>query len=187
MLMENISPKNKELREIYETRNTREANTLFFDKKLKLNIENIIKFHSLLIKDTDVNPGFKKIPNYLLMRDVETTPPELVKNEIIKLVEWYNLNIDSKHLFEIVSEFHARFEKIHPFEDGNGRIGRFLINAILMNKGYPPIIIRKTVRTSYFAALEAFDKGFKNKLHRFILEKYFETFKKFFKVYVKYI
>jgi Fic family protein len=49
------------------------------------------------------------------------------------------------------------FEKIHPFDDGNGRTGRFIINVILVNAGYAPLIIRKTQRMAYLKALSDFD------------------------------
>ncbi|GAG39592.1 unnamed protein product, partial [marine sediment metagenome] len=91
------------------------------------------------------------------------------------------------HPLKLAIEFHARFEKIHPFEDGNGRVGRMLLNAMLLEKGYPPLIIRKTARVAYFSSLEAFDRGHKDKLERFLLEKIKKTFNNFFEIYVKYL
>jgi Fic family protein len=121
------------------------------------------------------------------MRDIKTTPPEKVEQEINNLIEWYNLSKNKEHPMKLASEFHARFEKIHPFEDGNGRVGRLLVNAILLDKDYPPVIIRKTMRQSYFSALEAYDNGYKDKLCRFFIEKFQRTFNEFFKVYVEYL
>lgn len=187
ILAENIVPKGKNLREVYETRNTRIANELLFNNKIKITIKDIIKLHSILVKDTDVQEGFKKFPNILLMRNVETTPPEKVEGEMKKLVDWYNKIKEKEHPVRVASEFHGKFERIHPFEDGNGRVGRILINAMLLENKYPPLIIRKTMRTSYFSALEAHDKGYKSKLERFILDKFERTFKNFFKIYVEYI
>ena len=62
-----------------------------------------------------------------------------------------------------------------------------MLNAILLERGYPPIIIRKTTRIAYFAALEAFDDGYKPKLERFLIEKLKHTFRNFFEVYIKYL
>ena len=180
-------PKNKDLREVYETKNTREVHELLFNNKIKINKEDIIKVHSILVKDTGVTTGFKKIPNFLLMRNLKTAPPEKVEEEIDKLMEWYNFSKDKLHPLKLAGEFHARFEKIHPFEDGNGRTGRVLLNAILLERGYPPLIIRKTTRVAYFAALEAFDEGYKPKLERFLIEKLKYTFRSFFQVYIKYL
>ena len=187
ILGENVVPKNKDLREVYETRNTREAHELLFRNKIKINIKDIINVHSILVKDTGVELGFKKLPNYLVMRNLKTTPPEKVEEEIDKLIIWYETNKNKIHPLRLATEFHARFESIHPFDDGNGRTGRILLNAILLERNYPPLIIRKTARIAYFSSLEAFDKGCKDKLERFLLEKIKDTFEKFFKVYVKYL
>lgn len=187
ILGENIVPKNKDLREVYETRNTREAHELLFKNKIKINIKDILNIHSILIKDTGVQAGFKKLPNYLVIRDLKTTLPEKVEEEINRLIYWYDINKDKIHPLKLAAEFHARFEKIHPFEDGNGRTGRILLNAILLEHNYPPLIIRKTARIAYFSSLGAFDRGYKDKFERFLLDKLKTTFEKFFKVYVKYL
>lgn len=187
ILTENIVPEGKELRDIYETRNTRIANQLLFNNKVKIRIKDILKLHELLVRDTGVTTGFKKFPNFLLMRRVKTTPPEKVEEEMTKLVKWYQENKEKKHPLLLAAEFHGRFERIHPFEDGNGRVGRMLINAILLEQGYPPLIIRKTMRQSYFDVLEAFDNGHKLKMLRFLIEKFESTFNNFFKTYVRYL
>ena len=187
ILGENIVPKNKDLREIYETKNTREVHELLFNGQIKITKKDMIKIHSILVKDTGVSSGFKKLPNYLVMRDLATTPPEKVEQELDKLIEWYNSNQDKMHPLKLATEFHARFEAIHPFDDGNGRTGRILLNAMLLEKGYPPLIVRKTTRIAYFSALEAFDNKHKLKLERFMLEKLKDTYRKFFEVYVKYL
>ncbi|MBW2975552.1 Fic family protein [Candidatus Woesearchaeota archaeon] len=187
LLNENIVPKGRDLREIYETRNTRTANEMLFNNKIKINLKSILNLHSALIRDTGVSEGFKKLPNFLLMRDVKTTAPEKVEKEMQGLLNKYNQLKGKEHPLRIAAQFHGTFEKIHPFEDGNGRVGRILINAILIENGFPPLIIRKTMRASYFKALEAYDKGYKTKLERFLLEKMEKTFKDFFKIYVDYL
>jgi len=187
ILRENIVPKDKDLREVYEVRNTREAHDLLFKRKIEISIKDIIRTHSIIVKDTGVQTGFKKIPNFLAMRNLKTTPPEKVEKEIKELIKWYHDNKGKIHPLKLATEFHARFERIHPFEDGNGRTGRILINAILLEQNHSPLIIRKTARVAYFSSLEAFDGGHKDKLERFLLEKLKKTFNNFFKVYVKYL
>jgi len=187
LLEQNLIPKNGDIRDVYETRNTRIANEILFGHKIKINVPDILKLHKILVKDTGVSPGFKKMPNFLLMRQTKTTPPENVEKEINKLVNWYHKVKGSKHPIVIAAEFHGRFEKIHPFEDANGRIGRLLINAILVDNKYPPLIIRKTMRQSYLSALGAFDNNHKTTLIRFLIEKFERTFDEFFELYVKYL
>ncbi|MBS3171333.1 Fic family protein [Candidatus Woesearchaeota archaeon] len=187
ILTENIVPKGKDLREIYETKNTRVANQLLFSNKIKLTHGSIIKLHRVIVNDTGVSIGYKKLPNFLLMRNVKTTPPENVENEMTSLLKWYEENKNKVHPLRLGAEFHARFERIHPFEDGNGRVGRILLNAILLESGLPPIIIRKTMRSAYFSALGAFDNKHKTSFERFVIEKFKKTFKDFFRLYIKYI
>ena len=62
-----------------------------------------------------------------------------------------------------------------------------LINVILINEGYAPLIIRKSQRIAYMKALEDFDNGYTKNLERFMLDKYKNTFKNFFQMYEKYL
>ena len=187
VMFEQAAIKGKSLREIYETRNSREVIELITKNKFNISHKDIIKMHKILVKDIDIQEGYKKIPNYILGRNVKTTPPEKVYTEMSKLIEWYNQNKTAIHPVNLAAVFHGRFEHIHPFEDGNGRVGRFLINVILVKSKYPPLIIRKSQRISYLKALENFDNNHADTLKRFILEKFKETYKKFFEVYIKYL
>ncbi|MFH1586028.1 MAG: Fic family protein [archaeon] len=187
VMFENISIKGKDLREIYETRNSRRVIGLMMKNKFKVNHEDITRLHKILVKDIDIQTGYKKFPNEIVGKNVKTTPPEKVYREMDKLIKWYQENKKKIHPIKIAALFHGRFERIHPFEDGNGRVGRFLINIILMGNKYPPLIIRKSQRFSYLTALEKFDKKHYDTLERFILKRFKETYKKFFEMYVKYV
>jgi len=179
--------KGKDLREIYETRNSRRVVDMLLKRKFDVTHEDIIKMHKILMRDIDERTGYKALPNYIIGRRVETVSPENVKEEMEKLIRLYNNSLGRLHPLEIAAIIHGRFERIHPFSDGNGRVGRCLINMILVNNGYPPLIIRKTQRETYMNTLGAFDNGYEDKLKRFLIEKYKDTFKRFFEVYVKYV
>lgn len=187
VIFENASIKGKDLREIYETRNSREVIELINKNKFDISHEDIIKIHKILVKDTDVNSGYKKFPNIIVGKRIKTTPPEKVYEEMETLINYYRKNKEKIHPLRLAALFHGRFEQIHPFEDGNGRVGRFLINLILLKNKYPPLIIRKSQRIAYIKALEAFDNRYSKKLERFILEKLKNTYKNFFEVYVGYL
>jgi Fic family protein len=186
VIQENRVLKGKDLREVYETLNTREAMQLLFENRFRVTERDIIKIHKILVKNTGVETGYKKFPNYILGRNVRTTEPEHVKKEMDAIIMQYSKD-DRLHPLQKAVIFHGHLERIHPFDDGNGRVGRFLTNVILLNNGYPPFIIRKTQRISYFGCLEVFDRGHQDKLSRFFIEKYKMTYEKFFKVYVKYL
>ena len=73
----------------------------------------------------------------------------------------YNYNNDEQDIFTKVARYHIEFEKIHPFEDGNGRTGRLLINYELIKNNLPPVVIEKEGRVKYFEFLRNNDiKGF---------------------------
>lgn len=78
-----------------------------------------------------------------------------------ELVEWINKEIDKgeTHPVYLAAQFHYRYIKIHPFDDGNGRIARLLINLILMKSKLPPIVIKETNRNEYLNALQEADRG----------------------------
>jgi len=85
-----------------------------------------------------------------LPENVETDLTEL----LTELVEYEN-----KNTIKVASYFHARFEYIHPFADGNGRVGRTLLNYYLMIHNHPPLIVYEEDKTAYYNALAAYDSS----------------------------
>lgn len=187
VMFEKRAIQGKDLREIYETRNSREVMGPLLKKKFNVNETDIIKMHKMLMKDIDERTGYKQIPNYFAGSNVKLTPPEKVEGEMSALIGWYEKSIEEMHPIQVSALFHGKFEKIHPFEDGNGRVGRFASNAILINQDYPPFIVRKTQRDSYIKCLQDFHRGYTPNLERFFLKKYKDTYRKFFEGYLKYI
>src|SRR3989338_7695462 len=106
--------------------------------------------HSMLVRDMGIAEGYKQFPNYLHGRQVVTTMPEEVPARMKALFAWLKENKRTMHPLQLAARLHGKFEEIHPFEDGNGRVGRFLILVLLTNAGYPPLIVRKTQRLAYF-------------------------------------
>lgn len=78
-----------------------------------------------------------------------------------ELMAWYRSEMETRttHPVEIAARFHHRFTDIHPFDDGNGRMSRLLMNLILMQESYPPVVIRLKERDQYLAALRRADAG----------------------------
>ncbi|MDP2672861.1 MAG: hypothetical protein Q8O84_03560, partial [Nanoarchaeota archaeon] len=90
VMFENLTIKDKDLREIYETRNSRKVVELILNKKFNFNHEDLIKMHKLLVKDMDIATGYKKFPNEIIGSGIRPTPPEKVSEELIKLIDFYN-------------------------------------------------------------------------------------------------
>ena len=83
------------------------------------------------------------------------------QNYFIKFLKEAKLNS-----IELAARAHYKFEKIHPFGDGNGRIGRLMMNHILWQSGYPMIILEYSKRRSYYKALQRTEDGFVNYFFR---------------------
>ena len=93
---------------------------------------------------------YKRLPNEV--GGQETTTPEMVTSEIRELLDWYN-SIEVK-TFKDILEFHYRFECIHPFQDGNGRVGRLLLFKECLKHNIVPFIIDEQLKLYYYRGLK---------------------------------
>ena len=135
------------------------------DKKLT---ENMIKeFHRILKegtsngrKDWFVVGDYKKLSNEV--GGLKTTEPKNVERDMKKLLEWYD-SLEQVTIKEII-EFHAKFEKIHPFQDGNGRVGRIIVFKECLKNNIVPFIILDKDKLFYYRGLNQYqnnkEKGF---------------------------
>tara|TARA_Y100000310_G_scaffold345862_1_gene471712 strand:+ start:25588 stop:26559 length:972 start_codon:yes stop_codon:yes gene_type:complete len=176
-----------DLREVYDAKNSYAVFSHLFDSKKDLTENYIKEIHKRIVKNIDNRIGYKKFPNEILGRRLKLTEPKDVETEMLKLLNWYHHHKDKIYPLELAFKFHHRFEKIHPFADGNGRVGRMLLNLILIKQGYFPIIIRKTNRSAYLKALQAADQNKNIPLIRFALDKIKATYRKFFEVYYSHL
>lgn len=142
-------------RELYETTNMRHALDFLKLKKDEPINESLLKeLHFLVQKDIDSNAGnYKNFYNYIKPKS-PTTPPQCVKQRIGQLIDWYGQNRKATHPFVLASAFHMQFELIHPFADGNGRVGRLVMNHILQQNGFFPLTILEKTKQNYYRALE---------------------------------
>ncbi|TGL32358.1 Fic family protein [Leptospira koniambonensis] len=112
-----------------------------------------------------INPGvYKSLPNYVVTATGEThyfTDPIKVRDEIEALLVRYEKDSkdDLLHSLIIASRIHYEFINIHPFDDGNGRLARILMNLVLMKNGFPPVVVRVEDKPNYLRALQQADSG----------------------------
>lgn len=167
-----------ERREIREVKNSIEAFNVIRNEKLKLNQHQIINLHKLLVNGLGIKTGYKKVN--IVVNNKPTTPAGKVRSEMAELLIWWGNNKKSKrHPLAIAADFHQRLERIHPFEDGNGRIGRLLFNFILFEYGYPPILFLYKNRQAYFNALGQADEGRESKWYWNVVMVYKESMRWF--------
>ena len=109
------------------------------------------------------NPGqYKKQPNHVLQTDNTIhyyVEPLQVPSQMDELCQWINKNIETVHPLIIAAISHYNFVRIHPFDDGNGRGARILMNLILMRKGYSLAVVKNEERRKYLESLKQADNG----------------------------
>ena len=109
--------------------------------------------YRMLIDRQDVSGEYR---NYnLMIHGHRPTSYEKVPYKMLQLCD--ARPSEDRHPIESIAFFHLRLEKIHPFGDGNGRVGRIIMNTMLEQHGYPPVIVRLEDKQRYFEAINAYD------------------------------
>ncbi len=158
LLTENLTPKNKTLREVYDLQNTEKLFFELIDSKARINNKLIIKIHDKLMQDIDIRKGYRTHDVRVFRSRFDSSPAKYIKIDMNILLKWLKKNKRKFHPLILASLFHQKFERIHPFAEGNGRTGRMVMNYLLMRKKYPPIIIRNSKRNEYLDALSKANK-----------------------------
>ena len=158
ILIRNFIPRDMSEREYYEVKNYRKAFNKLLEADRKITTELIKKYNKYIMENLhDLNEKFKTTQNLILGAEFEPTKPYLVPFEI---EDWCN-NLSyrlenaktNKEKVEIIMDQHIKFEKIHPFNDGNGRTGRLLIIHSCLKEDLEPIIIPKGEKGKYINLL----------------------------------
>ena len=148
------------VREIHEAKNLARV-TAYMEEvapKEKLSIELILRLHQMLIGniDAEIAGRFRTGDEWVRVGIHIGTDPKEVEAAIEQVITEHISDTET-HIIERIARFHLAFEHIHPFCDGNGRIGRVLNNFILLREGYVPINIAFADRAQYYKAFKEFD------------------------------
>lgn len=154
--------RNVTVREVFEAKNLARV---FEYIKEKINTKNIDKdfillLHKMLISNIneEIAGRFRNTNEYVRVGTYVAPAPEHVEAMIDALLLEYS-GRHSDYFLDKISKFHLEFEHIHPFCDGNGRIGRVLVNYQLMQLGFPPIIIRDKEKAVYYKSFAEYRNG----------------------------
>ena len=156
-----------DLRTLFEIRNAKNANEFFltaFSEKRLPDEAFILELQKILTQATydtrrwqlGERPGTYKLHDYVTGREEVGAAPEDVREEMAELLSELQ-DISDGQALTAAAYFHAKFENIHPFADGNGRTGRLVMNYFLVLHNHPPIVIHEEDRKAYYSALEAWD------------------------------
>ncbi|MDO8517651.1 MAG: Fic family protein [Nanoarchaeota archaeon] len=160
LLFEGITPR-KSMREINEILNHKKAFDFILNYRKDITKEFICDLHKIVVKDTlkdelKTQIGcFRNLQVYIRGTDWLPPKPKNIPKEIKSLLFWYSKNKEKLHPLIISAYFHAGFETVHPFVDGNGRTGRLLMNFILHKNNFPMINIPNSIKHKYYEALES--------------------------------
>ena len=159
ILLELEVARNVSVRELFEAKNLARVTEYIRNKKdIALSKETILLLHKMLIGgiNDDIAGRFRASHEYVRVGTHIAPAPEHIERLLDSLLTDYESSHD-EYFLDRISRFHLEFERIHPFVDGNGRIGRVLINLQLMLHGYSSAIIRnKGKRDYYYPAFQAY-------------------------------
>lgn len=148
------------VREVFEAKNLAQVMEYLRNKKplLSLNKELLLFLHRIFMNgiSDDIAGRFRQKGEYVRVGMHIAPPPEHVELMIDSTLHEYVEDVTS-YFVDAVAKFHLDFETIHPFCDGNGRIGRVLMNLQLMQHGLPNIIIRDKEKQYYYTALREYN------------------------------
>lgn len=200
LLLWGVTAQGKPLKDHLEIKGHNEAVEYVMDilkgKDIDLTEHFIREFHNVIIPEEyyldsktpegmpakrKIVPGqYKTTPNHVMTSTGEMfyfASPEDTPAKMNDLMKWYSNEMATRanHPLVIASMFHYRFVRIHPFDDGNGRMSRLLMNIILMKCGYPPAIINTELKNHYLNSLQYADADDYDQFIIFIGERLIES------------
>lgn len=151
------------LREVYEAKNLARLQKYLSDKAAttEISLDLMTLLHQMLIGviNDDIAGRFRHSGEYVRVGIHIAPPPEQILRLLANALEVYYTD-HQNYFLDKIARFHLEFETIHPFNDGNGRLGRTLINWQLTSLGYPPLIIRNKGKGKYYDTFAAYrDNG----------------------------
>ncbi len=156
LLEHGITPKGRPIGDVKETEAHRKVFYEMLEYEGDLSIGILLKWHRELFGETKPEIAGKIRDYQVYITGTRYKPPSAIEVQayILEFFRWYNREKSALNPVELAALIHVKFEAIHPFGDGNGRIGRLIMNFVLHKNDYPMLNIPYTNRLGYYNALE---------------------------------
>lgn len=158
--------RNLDLREVFEAKNLARVEEYVRSKASteEISEDTILTLHAMLLTNIADNIAgrFRQAGEYVRVGTHIAPAPEHIPILLVDILAQLHSDF-STYVTDSIARFHLRFEHTHPFNDGNGRVGRLLINYQLQRLGFPPVIIRFKDRQQYYSAFREYDAEEKTK------------------------
>jgi Fic family protein len=158
-------PEDRNKEDISETYGVAEAVDYIRKTGEHISLKLIKELHKIVFKNSKPFAGkFREKGVEVVVADAygnvvhRGAPSSEVERQLKELIRWYSRNKKKYPPLVLAAVVHNQFENIHPFQDGNGRVGRLLLNNVLLKHNLPPLNIEMRNRSQYYAALQAYEK-----------------------------
>ena len=166
VIKDGLTIKGKPLRDHLEARDHYQALSYLYElieKGSRQTVSEVLirNLHKLVVRETESEDAGNYRQTNVMITGSDHLPPDSsqVPSAMSDLVEWLRANTPKLHPIELAALIHHKLVYIHPFTDGNGRTARLAMNLILLNLGYPLVVILKNDRRKYYRVLALADKG----------------------------
>lgn len=177
VINEGITVKGKSLKDHLEAKNHYEALNYLYDlvehEKRQTVSERLIRsLQQLVIKDLEEQGSGEYRKGSVMIPGSAHRPPDAIEVPQLMndLIVWVKKNTNKMHPVELAALAHHKLVNIHPFVDGNGRTARLFMNLLLMQQGFPLVILLKNDRKKYYRSLEKADKGDTSEFEKLIAQ-----------------
>lgn len=177
VIQEGLTIKGKSLKDHLEAKDHYEALNYLYDfieKDQQQTISEVFirNIQSLIVRETEITEAGKYRDGNVIITGSNHTPPDTseIPPLMEDLIKWIKNNENKLHHIELAAIIHHKLVFIHPFFDGNGRTARLVMNLLLMQKGYPLVMILKNDRKRYNDSLDKADSGNYLPFVRFIVQ-----------------
>lgn len=156
LLEKGVSPNRKSLYDIKEAEMHQKLFLEIAQNKKELSLESVLHWHRKLFSSTKPDIAGKFRTYEVRISGSKFTPPLAIELDVLinEFFAWYRMRKNKLNPVELAALCHLKFVTIHPFGDGNGRISRLMMNAVLARRYFPMLDIQYKSRNSYYNALE---------------------------------